>query len=51
MTDLTDDFIREMARKAIAEGKGFEFMLFWKQQGAGWERKAKRIFKQVLEGD
>jgi len=45
---LDDVFIKEMARKAIAEGKGFEFMLYWRQQGVGWENKARKIFLQVL---
>jgi len=47
--DFVDACIEEMAKKAILEGKGFEFMLYWKAQGLGWEKKAKEIFKRVIK--
>jgi len=47
--DFVDACIEEMAKKAILEGKGFEFMLYWKAQGPGWEKKAKEIFKRVIK--
>jgi len=46
--DLTEKYIEEMAYKAIKFGKGFDFMIYWKKEGRGWEKKAKKIFQRVL---
>jgi len=46
MQDFMDSCIREMARKAIAEQKGFEYMLFWMRENPAWQEKARRIFRE-----
>ena len=46
--DFVDKCIEEMAKKAIREGKGLEFMLYWRAQGKGWEKKARKIFKYMI---
>ncbi|MBT9133157.1 MAG: hypothetical protein DDT33_01693 [Firmicutes bacterium] len=38
-----------MAKKAIEERKGFEFMIYWMKQSPAWQRKAKKIFRQELK--
>jgi len=49
MQDFIDGCIREMARKAIAEQKGFAYMLFWMRESSAWQERAKRIFQEELK--
>lgn len=47
--DCTEDVIRDMARLAIEEHKGFEFCMFWITENSAWQEKARVIFREELK--
>jgi len=49
MNDFTDEMIKEMARKAVREGKSFEYMMFWLITSDGWQKKARKYFLEALK--
>jgi len=48
MECMMDSWMRKMAQKAIAEGKVFEYYLFWSSETGGWQEKAKRMLREEL---
>jgi len=48
MKSLTDECIKIMARQAISQQKGFEYMLFWMKESQAWQQRAKDIFQREL---
>jgi len=47
--DFTEECIKTMAKKCIAEEKTFEYMMFWLKEPEGWQKKAKKILLEELK--
>lgn len=47
--NIVEEMMREMAIKAVREGKAFEYMLFWSNEPGGWQRKAKQYLQEAIK--
>jgi len=46
--NIVEEMMKEMAVKAVKEGKVFEYMAYWSNESSGWQRKAKQYLQKAI---
>jgi len=46
--NIVEEMMKEMAVKAVKEGKTFEYMMYWTNEPAGWQKKAKQYLQKAI---
>jgi len=46
--NIVEEMMKEMAVKAVKEGKTFEYMAYWSTESSGWQQKAKEYLQEAL---
>jgi hypothetical protein len=47
--DITEKFMRDMAKRCIENKTTFEYMLFWLRESKGWQKKARKVLLEELK--
>jgi len=46
--NIVEQMMKEMAVKAVKEGKVFEYMAYWSKESSGWQQKAKQYLREAI---